>query len=212
MNLRLLLADDQEVVRQGLCSVLDKPNIKIIGHAATGKQAVELARQFEPDVVIMDISMPGLNGIDATAAITAEVPRSRVVVLSMYCERPYIIAALRAGAKGYLLKSGAAAEVYTAVQAVAGGNTYITPAVAEQLITGCDGDGDGAAFVLLSPREREVLQLLAQGLSSKQIAARIGIGTRTVETHRAQIMNKLGLRSVAELTRYALRQGLLLPD
>jgi len=216
--MKILLCDDHRMMRDGLRVILEKEGLEILGEAANGRECIALAAQLLPDLVVMDISMPDLNGIDATRRLLAGFPRIKVIALSMNSDRRYVVAMFAAGAVGYLLKSSAAEELIQAVRAVAADLTYVSPAIAGSLVEDCLS-GPGAAQVLssrprpvtgkpLSSREREVLQLLAEGRSSKDIAVRLGIAGTTVETHRRQIMDKLQLRSIAELTKYAVREGL----
>jgi DNA-binding NarL/FixJ family response regulator len=192
----------------------------VIGEASNGREAIALARETRPDIVVMDVSMPELNGIDATRRLAAETPQTKIIGLSMNSDRRYVLAMFAAGAAGYLVKSSASDELIVAVQAVAAGHRYVSPAIAGIVLDSVT-DGAGAAQAAkkgappspgiakpLSLREREVLQLLAEGRSSKQIAIDLGVAMTTVESHRRQIMDKLGLRSIAELTKYAVREGL----
>lgn len=210
--MKVLLADDHRMMRDGLRAVLERDGFKVVGEAATGHEALALAHSLIPDVVIMDIAMPELNGIDATRKLTKELPHVKVIALSMNADRRYVIAMLEAGAVGYLLKNEASEELLRAISAVMRGQTYVSPGVAGDVIDHAMGRrpraGAAAAEKPLSPREREVLQLLAEGKSSKEIANVLAIALPTVETHRRQLMSKLKLRSIAELTKYAIREGL----
>jgi DNA-binding NarL/FixJ family response regulator len=210
--MRILLVDDHTLMREGLRAVLEKrPDMTVVGEAANGREAMELAGTTRPDVVVMDISMPELNGIDATRRILAEHPHIKVVGLSMNSDRRYVVAMFAAGAHGYLLKDAASDELILAVTAVMRGNRYVSPAVASMVVDALlKGEGIPAPSQEkpLSSREREVLQLLAEGNSSKDIAVRLSLAVPTVETHRRQIMEKLNLHTVAELTKYAIREGL----
>jgi len=210
--MRVLLADDHRMMRDGLRAVLDKDGMKVVGEAATGHEAIALAHSLVPDVVIMDIAMPELNGIDATRRLTKELPHVKVIALSMNADRRYVMAMLEAGAAGYLLKNEASEELLRAISAVMRGQTYVSPAVAGNVLEHVMGRRPRAGSAVserpLSPREREVLQLLAEGKSSKEIASVLSIALPTVETHRRQLMSKLKLRSIAELTKYAIREGL----
>jgi DNA-binding NarL/FixJ family response regulator len=216
MNVRIILADDHKIVRNGLRALLEnQPGIEVIAEADNGRETVRLVRDLVPDLVIMDIGMPDLNGIDATRQITAELPRVKVIALSMHSDRRFVVQMFRAGASGYLLKDCAFEELTRAVQAVLKNQTYLSPAVAgpvmedyiHQLSSGEDSGG-----ALLSPREREVLQLLAEGKSTREVAAVLCVSVKTVETHRQQIMNKLNMQSIADLTKYAIREGLTTLD
>lgn len=210
--MRVLIADDHKIMRDGLRAILEKqPSTTVVGEASDGHEAVTLTRKLKPDVVVMDITMPGLNGIDATRQILAEVPHVRVVGLSMNSDRRYVLATLAAGASGYLLKNAASEELTRALAAVVAGQKYVSPLVADAVIDSAIRETAPASSPdakALSMREREVLQLLAEGLTSKEIAAKLGIAVSTIETHRRQIMDKLSLRSIAELTKYAIREGL----
>ena len=209
--MKILLVDDHKMMRDGLRAILEKEDLEVVGEAASGREALAQARRLRPQVVVMDISMPDLNGIDATGKLLAELPGVKVIALSMNSDRRYVLAMFKAGAVGYLLKNAASEELIAAVRAVADDLTYVSPAIASLIVDDAlDGKrpGQGPALRTLSLREREVLQLLAEGKSSKDIAARLDIAVPTVETHRRQIMDKLGLRTIAELTKYAIREGL----
>jgi two-component system response regulator NreC len=205
----ILLVDDHKMMRDGLRAILEQAGLNVAGEAANGHEAVALAKRLQPRIVVMDISMPELNGIDATRRIVMELPGTKVIALSMNADRRYVIAMFQAGAVGYLLKNSASEELITAVRAVERDLTYVSPAigaiVVDNLIAAVPGT---QAQRPLSPREREVLQLLAEGKTSKDIAARLHLSVPTVETHRRQLMDKLGLRTIAELTKYAIREGI----
>lgn len=210
--MNILLVDDHQMMRDGLRAVLEQePDFHVAGEAADGREALEACESLHPDVVVMDVGMPGLNGIEATRLLHTRSPRSRVVALSMNADRRYVQAMFSAGAWAYLVKSSASDELIRAIRAVAHGEKYVSPTVAGSVVDALVG---GPAFVQadprdqLSPREREVLQLIAEGLTSKEVAVRLGVAVSTIETHRKQIMAKLGLRSVAELTKFAIRAGL----
>lgn len=212
MNLRVVLVDDHRMFREALRPLLAQtPGFEIVGEAGDGQQAIELCAQLAPDVVIMDVSMPGLNGLEATRRILADRPRTRVVVLSMHADRRFVAETLRAGAAAYVLKDAGFAELVRALQAVAEGRTYLSEPVrqlvVQEYVAGLQRE-DRSAFSLLSAREREVLQLVAEGASTKEIGDRLSVSVKTIETHRRQIMEKLDLHSVAELTKYAIREGL----
>jgi two-component system response regulator NreC len=206
---KVLLVDDHAIVREGLEAILrSKPGFTVVGATSNGRDAVALARRLRPDVVIMDISMPGLNGIDATRQIVADLPGTKVVCLSMHSDRRYVIAMFKAGASGYLLKDSASGELFQALAAVSHDQTYVGPAIAGTVVEAMSsGQPDGPTACLTS-REREVLQLLAEGCTSKEIASRLRIAALTAETYRREIMNKLDLHTVAELTKFAIREGL----
>jgi len=210
MSVKILLADDHQLMRQGLRSMLDEQeNLHVIGEADDGRTAVRLAKQLRPDLVIMDVTMPDLNGIDATRQIRAADPNVRIIALSMHAERQFVMQMLAAGASGYLPKDCPVDELLSAIDAVARGETFLSPKVTGVLVKEVVGGVPevGAFCGTLSPREREVLQLVAEGKSSKEIAYMLGLSSKTVEGHRRQIMDKLKLYSVAELTRYAIREG-----
>jgi DNA-binding NarL/FixJ family response regulator len=212
MSIRIILADDHTIVRSGLRSMIDKEaDIQVVAEADNGRATVRSALELAPDVVIMDIAMPELNGIEATRQIVAALPGTKVIALSMHADKRYVMEMLKAGASGYLLKDNAYEELASAIRTVLGNRTYLSPQVADVVI----GDyvqlartTNGSAFSLLSVREREVLQLLAEGNSTAQIADRLCISVKTVETYRQHIMEKLNIRSIAELTKYAIREGL----
>jgi two-component system response regulator NreC len=208
--LRILLADDHTLVRQGLRKVLEeRPEWQVV-EAGNGREAVTLAEQLKPDIAIVDVAMPLLNGVEATRQIAARSPATRVLVLSMYADEAYVTQMLNAGAAGYLLKDSAGVDLLEAVAAVAGGKSFFSPAIAQLLE---DKDFDGGAVVdryeLLSNREREIFQLVAEGRTNKEIAALLTISSSTVETHRARIMEKLDLHSAAEIVLYAVRRGVI---
>lgn len=210
-RVKVVLVDDHKIIRDGLRAILEKqPAIHVVGEAADGHEAIAVAQTACPHVIVMDVSMRGLNGIDATRRIAETLPEIKVIGLSMNSDRRYVLAMLAAGAAGYLLKDAAADELIRAIQAVVAGQTYLSPAITGVVI-------DSAVRAVhpvetpssaLSSREREVLQLLAEGGTSKEIGKQLHIAVTTVETHRRQIMDKLGIRTIAELTKYAIREGL----
>jgi DNA-binding NarL/FixJ family response regulator len=208
--MKILLADDHQMMRDGLRAVLEKAGLEVIGEASNGRETLALARTLRPEVVVMDISMPELNGVDATRRLLEEQPSIKVVALSMNSDRRYVVAMFKAGAVGYLLKNSASDELIQAVRAVSNGMTYVSPAIASIVVDNLLAGPRRAPTQSkeLSLREREVLQLLAEGKSSKEIAGHLSLAVPTVETHRRQIMDKLELRTIAELTKYAVREGL----
>jgi DNA-binding NarL/FixJ family response regulator len=205
---KILLCDDHRLLRDGLRAILEKEGLEVVGESANGREVIALAAELMPDLILMDITMPELNGVDATRLLLKEFPRLKVIGLSMNSDRRYVVAMFAAGAVGYLLKNSASEELILAVRAVAAGLKYVSPAIAGSFVDGYLADSGSAPAKPLSPREREVLQLLAEGKSSKDIATHLDIGATTVETHRRQIMDKLRLRTVAELTKYAIREGI----
>ena len=212
MSIRILIADDHQMLREGLRAILEKDeDIEVIGEASDGRTAVAMARTLRPDVVVMDISMPDLNGVEATRQIKAENPAVKVIALSRHSDRRYVLRMLDVGASGYVLKSGAYDELRRAVEAVRGGNSYLSPRITGLVIDAHlrpVSEPQSSASPTLGPRELEIVQLLAEGHTSPQIARKLHISTRTVESHRRNIMKKLGVHSVAELTKYAIREGL----
>jgi two-component system, NarL family, response regulator NreC len=208
-----LIADDHRIMREGLRSLLEKSGrFECIAEADDGYQAVKLAKELHPDIVIMDIAMPNLNGIEATRQIKTELPEIEVIVLSMHATRNYVAQVLQAGASAYLLKDSAFEELSTALLAISHGGMYLSPAIAKTAaiasLKGGSSSGGGGLTENLTKRELQVLQLIAEGRSTKDIAARLSLSVKTVETHRKQIMDKLEIRSVAGLTKYCIREGL----
>ena len=211
MSVRVLLVDDHELMRQGLRAILERePDVEVIGEAPSGRDAVTQTRALAPDLVIMDVSMKDMNGIEATRQIRAECHAVKVVALSSYSDRRYVAAILAAGACAYVLKANAYDNLRRAVRAAIEGKSYLCSEVAGAVIEDAMASrtAESSVYALLAPREREVLQLLAEGLTSPQIATRLFISTATVESHRRNLMGKLGIHSVAELTKYAVREGL----
>lgn len=214
-KIRVLLADDHTVVRQGLRVLLEaEPDIAVVGEAETGRQAVQLAKKLSPDVIVMDIAMPNLNGLEATRQIAKEVPAAKLLVLSSYNDDEYVHQVTEAGATGYLLKQTAATDLIKAVRETKNGNAFFSPAISKRLVERYrEAFLQGAPFKrrtdLLTSREAEVLQLIAEGLANKQIAAELCISIKTVEKHRQQVMNKLNIHDIAGLTRYAISRGII---
>lgn len=208
MTLRVILADDHQIVRSGLRALLEKQgDIEIVGEAQDGKEAVQLAKDLQPDLVAMDVSMPGLNGIDATRQIREEAPRVKVLALSMHSDRRFVVEMLAAGASGYLPKNCAFEELTRAIRTIGASGFYLSPALAVSKADATQPTG-GSPGPRLTAREREVLQLIAEGHTTHSIADRLGISVKTVEAHRQHIMDKLQIHSIAELTKYAVREGL----
>ncbi len=212
MTIKIILADDHQIVRQGLRTLLaSEPDMMVVGEADNGRETLSLAQELAPDVIIMDISMPDLNGIEATRQIMVESPEVKVIALSMHSDSLFVLNMLKSGALGYLLKDCALEELVKAIRTVMRQKTYISPGVSDVLIRDFANHWGGepiSAYAILTAREREVLQLMADGKATLQIAGTLSVSSKTVEAHRKQIMNKLGIHSVAELTKYAIRQGL----
>jgi len=212
MSLRVLIADDHTIVREGLRSLLEKePDLVVVAEAGSGSAAVQLAREHHPDVVLMDISMPDMNGIDATRMIRAEQSDARILALSMETDRRFVVEVLKAGATGYLLKDCAFAELATAIRTVARDETYLPPKIIELVIKDYlqrVPDNAASDYGRLTTRERELLQLISVGKNTKEIAFALQVSVKTVENQRQSIMKKLNLFSIAELTKYAVREGL----
>ena len=206
--IRVLLADDHTIVRQGLKLILSgSPDFQIAGEAANGVEAVDLAKKLKPDIVLMDVGMPELNGVEATRRMVADNPRIRVLVLSMHKEAVYVREILKAGARGYILKDAIDTELLNAIRSVAHGDGYISPAVSGALLADYRQNVTDPVD-LLSGRERQVLQLIAEGKTNKEIATRLNLSVYTVDSHRGKIMEKLNLHSTGELVRFAIKHGL----
>jgi DNA-binding NarL/FixJ family response regulator len=213
-SIRVLLADDHKLIRAGLRLVVDQqPDLSVVGETDDGRQAVELAKSLKPNVVVMDIGMPNLNGIEAARQIGEMDPGAAVVMLSMHSDEGYVLRALSAGARAYLLKDSATTDLVQAIRAVVEGKSFFSPAVSKVLlqdyIRKLQRSGAEDSYDLLSPREREVLQLVAEGKSNKEVASLLHLSVYTVETHRAKIMQKLNLKGVPELILYAVRKGII---
>jgi len=209
---RVLLADDHALVRAGIRALLESlEGIAVVAEAGNGGEVLELARKHRPDIVLLDISMPGIGGLEASAQLKQELPEVRVVMLSMHANEEYVLQALRAGAVGYMLKDSATAELELALQAVMQGETYLSPPISRQVVEGYVQrvGAEQPAADHLTPRQRQVLQLIAEGLSTKEIAYRLELSVKTVETHRAQLMERLQIRDIAGLVKYAIRNGLV---
>ena len=220
-TIRVLLADDHALVRAGIRALLQNiGEIEVVGEADDGREALRLIETLEPNVVLMDIAMPGLNGLEAASRITKEFPEVRVIILSMYGNEEYVLQALRAGAMGYLLKGARTAELELAVTSVARGETYLSPAASKHVVVDYIQRSLGAAVPSqaeprpqerLTPRQREILQLIAEGQTTKEIARTLSLSVKTVEMHRAQLMERLDIHDVAGLVRYAIRVGMVTP-
>ncbi len=207
--IKILLADDHSLVRQGFSMILSaQSDMQIVGEASNGREAVELAEKLHPDVVVMDVTMPELNGIEATRRIAESAPRTRVLALSMHKDSVYVREILRAGARGYLLKDSADADLIAAVRSVAKGEAYLSPSVSDAVLTDYRKHVSNP-IDLLTTREREVLQMIAEGKTNKEIATTLNLSVYTVEAHRGRVMEKLNLHSTGELVRFALRNGLI---
>ncbi len=212
MRFQILLADDHQILRQGLAALLTKESdMQVVGEASDGRTAVALAKQLKPQIVVMDVAMPDLNGIDATRQILAEMPQTKIIALSMHSDKRFVVGMLKAGAAGYLLKHCALEELVNAIRVVISNRTYLSPDIAGMVIEDFllqSKTLDTSAFGILTLREREVLQLYAEGKITRQIAELLHLSIKTVESHRKQIMEKLGFQSFAELIKYAIREGL----
>ncbi len=216
MPLKILVADDHKIMREGLCSLIEKGSgMKVIAQAENGREALRLAQEHNPDIIIMDVSMPELNGIEATRQVLSQNPYIKIIALSMHYEYRFVMEMLKAGVCGYLLKDCAFEELQTAIKTVMSGKIYLCPPIAgivvKDIVHGASDKGN-SAFSMLTSRQREVLQLMAEGKSTKEIAQLLHVSVKTVETHRQQIMSKLNIYSVAELTKYAIREGLTTLD
>jgi DNA-binding NarL/FixJ family response regulator len=212
--LRVLLVDDHALVRAGMRSLLREiEGVEVVAEASDGAEALRLAARENPDVILLDIAMKGMNGLDAAARLREQQPGAKVIVLSMHTSEEYVLLALRAGAAGYLIKDSATSELELALKAVARGETYLSPAISRQVVEGyVQRVGAAATPDPLTPRQREVLKRIAEGRSTKEIAYELKLSVKTVETHRAQVMERLGIRDVAGLVRYAMRAGLVPPE
>jgi two-component system response regulator NreC len=211
---RVLLADDHQLMRSGVRLMLEREaDLTVVGEASDGREAVALAKALKPEVVVMDIGMPNLNGIEAAHKMTQENPALAIVIVSMHSDESYVLRALKAGARGYLLKDSAEADLIKAVHVVAGGKSFFSPAVSKMLLDDyvrkLKRSGTEDAYDLLTPREREILQLIAEGKSNKDIANLLNLSVYTVESHRSNLMEKLNLRGLPELILYAVRKGII---
>jgi two-component system response regulator NreC len=214
MPLRILVADDHTILRNGLRLLLERqPDFSVVGEASNGREAIEIAERESPDIVLMDISMPILSGIEAARRITSARPRTAVIILSVHSDEAYILRALKAGARGYLLKDSAESDLVQAVRAVSAGKAYFSPAVskvlAEDYVRQVTQQGAEDPYDLLTPRERELLQLIVELKPTKEIAEMLHLSAHTVDTHRGNLMQKLNVHSIPELILYAVRRGLI---
>ncbi|WP_347489771.1 response regulator transcription factor [Desulfoscipio sp. XC116] len=212
--MKIIIADNHKMIRDGLRALLDgHPSMNVIAEAVNGRECVQAARETSPEVIVMDVAMPELNGIEATRHVLTENPGIKIIGLSMHSDRRYVAEMFKAGAWGYLLKDCAFEELVRAIECVTAGQYYLSPSVTGSLIQDyLYKNNEESVFSLLTPREREVLQLIAEGKTTTQIAALLFVSEKTVETHRRQIMKKLKLTSIAELTKYAIREGLTSPE
>lgn len=211
--MRILLVDDHKMMRDGLRAILSSTDgIEVVGEAEDGRGAIEVARELQPDIVVMDVGMPEMNGIEASKRILAELPEIKVIALSTHSDKRYVLNMIATGASGYVLKEAAGDDLIRAVEAVSRGEHYLSPQITGVVFEPMQGRPPrrkkSGTYELLGGREREVLQLLAEGLTSKEIASRLELSTKTIETHRRNISQKLGLKSIAELTKYAVREGM----
>jgi two-component system response regulator NreC len=212
--IRIVLADDHVVMRNGLKLLLERqPNFEVAGEAVNGREAVEICEKLKPDVLVLDIAMPNLNGIEAARQISTKLPQIAIVILSMHSDESYVLRALKAGARAYLLKDSAEADLINAIRAVSEGKAFFSPAISKMLmddyVRRLEQRGVDDSYELLTTREREILQLLAEGKSNKEVAAMLNLSLYTVETHRGNILQKLNLHSVPELILYAVRKGVI---
>jgi DNA-binding NarL/FixJ family response regulator len=208
MRLQILLADDHLIVRQGLKALLEREGLEVVGEAPDGLEAVRLARDLHPDVAVLDIGMPLMNGLDAAREILRASPRTKAILLTMHAEDHYVLEALRAGVTGYVLKTKAAGDLVQAIQEVAGGAIYLSPGVSRAVVQAYRAKSDLPPDPL-TPRERQVLQLIAEGKRTKEIASLLGVSVKTAESHRTRLMEKLNIHETAGLVRYALQRGLI---
>jgi DNA-binding NarL/FixJ family response regulator len=214
LNIRVLVADDHAIVREGLGIMLgNQPDMEVVGLATNGRDAIQMVHQYQPDVAVMDISMPELNGIEAIQQMLPSHPRMKVIVLSIHETKPYVYRALKAGAKGYLIKETAGLEVVDAVREVYRGERYLSQRIADLLtdisFRSLENSGETSPLEQLSPREREILQLVAEGKTSQEIGERLSISSKTVDTYRSRLMHKIGVEDVAGLVKFAIQHGVI---
>ncbi|MGH7255257.1 MAG: response regulator [Nitrospirales bacterium] len=210
MSLHILLADDHLIVRQGLKSLLEREGYLVVGEAGDGREAVQLSQELQPDIAVLDLAMPMLNGMDAAREILKVTPKTKTILLTMHTEDPYVVQALRAGVRGYLLKTQATTDLLQAIKEVSRGAIYLSPGISRVVVDAYLAKSEIPPDPL-TPREREVLQLVAEGKTTKEVAAILGISVKTAESHRTRIMEKLEIHETAGLVRYAIRQGLIQP-
>ena len=210
MAIRILLADDHSIVRQGLKALLDKEGLDVVAEASDGQQAVKLVHEYKPDVAVLDLSMPLLNGLDAAREIIKSSPRTKPMLLTMHTEDHYVLEALRVGVRGYVMKNHSGEDLVRAITQVARGEVYLSPGISEVVVQAYLNKTDYAADPL-SGRERQVLQLVAEGNTTKKVASLLGLSVKTAESHRTRIMEKLDIHETAGLVRYAIRRGIIQP-
>ncbi len=217
-KIKVLLAEDHTIVRKGLRALLDKEiGIEVIGEAEDGREAIRKAEELQPDVVVMDIAMPGLNGLEATRRIKKSFPEMKILMLTMHVNEEYVLQTLRYGASGYLVKKAAPSDLISAIQAIYRGESFLSPSISrtviDEYLLQAEKMAEGEeSCEKLTDRERDVLQLIAEGHTTRKISELLGVSIKTIETHRAHIMNKLNVRSIAELIHYAIRKGLIIRD
>lgn len=213
--IRVLLADDHRLVRAGIRSLLEEiPNVEVVAEAGDGRETLDMVRQYNPNIAMIDVAMKGLNGLDVAARMSRDFPHVKVLILSMHTNEEYVIKALKGGANGYLIKDAATEELSLALKAVSKGETYLSPVISKGVIDNLIALSEGRSETgdVLTPRQREILQLIAEGKSTKEIAAILSVSVKTVETHRTQLMNRLDIHDIAGLVRYAVRTGLVTAD
>lgn len=208
MRIRILLADDHVMIRQGLRAIIEREDLEVVGEASDGQEAVRLAQQQHPDVAVLDLSMPLLNGLDAARGIIQASPKTKIIILTMYTEDQYVMEALRAGVRGYVLKKQAPSDLIQAIKEVYQGTIYLSPGVSRALVEAYLAKSELPPDPLTT-RERQVLQLVSEGKTTKEIASLLEISVKTAESHRTRIMDKLDIHSTANLVRYAVRRGLI---